>query len=95
MEGLQLAFRIKEENYSIVLNAARLDLSIQADSLHLFSVGEGIAYGSTIMNFFIVGAPVSEFQFEAPNSYGNIEFIGQEVRNWKRNEIGTSLSPLR
>ena len=37
------------------------------------------------MNFFIVGAPVSEFQFEAPNSYGNIEFIGQEVRNWKRN----------
>ena len=85
MEGLQLAFRIKEENYSIVLNAARLDLSIQADSLHLFSVGEGIAYGSTIMNFFIVGAPVSEFQFEAPNSYGNIEFIGQEVRNWKRN----------
>jgi len=84
LPGLQLAFRIKEEDWSIVLNAARLDLTIQADSLHLFSIGEGIAYGSTIINFFIVGAPVSEFKFEAPESYGNIEFIGQEVRNWKR-----------
>lgn len=84
LSGLQLAYRIKDENWELTLNAERLDLTIQADSLHLFSIGEGIAYGSTIMNFFIVGAPVSEFSFSAPESYGNVEFIGQEVRNWKR-----------
>ena len=82
--GLQLAFRIKEEDWQLQLNATKLDLTIQADTLHLFSIGEGIAYGSSIMNFFIVGAPVSEFNFTAPESYGNVEFIGQEVRNWKR-----------
>ena len=84
LEGLQLAYRIKDENWQLTLNAEQLDLTIQADSLHLFSIGEGIAYGSTVMNFFIVGAPVSEFSFTAPETYGNVEFIGQEVRNWKR-----------
>ncbi len=82
--GLQLAYRIKDSNWKLNLNASKLDLTVQVDSLHLFSIGEGIAYGSSVMNFFIVGAPVSEFSFTAPESYGNVEFIGQEVRNWKR-----------
>ena len=38
-----------------------LKLDFQADGFHLFSIGEGIAYGSSTMNFFISGAPVSAF----------------------------------
>ena len=37
----------------------RLAQSIQADALHLFSIGEGVAYGSSVLNYTVSGAPVA------------------------------------
>ena len=45
-----------EAPWEAAMRVERLPQSINADVLHLFSIGEGIAYGSSTMNFFISGA---------------------------------------
>ena len=37
---------------------------MQADALNLFSIGEGIAYGSSLINYVVSGAPVAAFKVE-------------------------------
>ena len=44
------------------MHVERLPQTVQADVFHLFSIGEGIAYGSSVMNYVVSGAPVSAFQ---------------------------------
>jgi hypothetical protein len=66
----------------------RLPQSIQADVFHLFSVGEGIAYGSSTMNYLISGAPISAFRVELSDEYFNVEFTGKDVRNWQKTTNG-------
>lgn len=82
VEDLQLAWRLREEAWSATVASERLELSVQADALHLFSVAEGIAYGSTLLNYQISGAPVSVLRVSAPTNYSNLEFVGREIRNW-------------
>jgi hypothetical protein len=79
---LQLAWRLRDETWSATVESERLELSVQADALHLFSVAEGIAYGSTLLNYQISGAPVSTLRVIAPSNYSNVEFVGKEIRNW-------------
>ena len=43
------------------MRVERLPQTVQADVFHLFSIGEGIAYGSSVMNYVVSGAPVSAF----------------------------------
>ena len=54
--GIQAAFRLSEPAWEAALRVERLPQSIQADVFHLFSIGEGVAYGSSTMNFLISGA---------------------------------------
>src|SRR4029453_13527802 len=67
-----------------MLVVERLPQTFQADAFHLFSIGEGIAYGSSVMNYLISGAPVSAFRVELTNEYFNVEFTGKDIRNWQR-----------
>jgi hypothetical protein len=86
--GLQVAFRINESSWQAGLSVERMAQSIQADVFHLFSVGEGIAYGSSLMNFVVSGAPVSVLETELSAEYFNVEFTGKNVRNWQKTERG-------
>ncbi len=86
--GLQVAFRLSEPAWQAGLSVERMAQSIQADVFHLFSVGEGIAYGSSLINYVVSGAPVSVLETELSAEYGNVEFTGKNVRNWQKTERG-------
>ena len=61
---------------------------------HLYSIKEGIVYGSVLLNYFVVGAPAGEWRIEVPPSAGNIDVVGQNVRrDWRRegNQVVVSL----
>src|ERR1035438_2439407 len=62
--------------------------TVQADGFHLFSIGEGIAYGSSVMNYMVSGAPVSSFRVELSDEYFNVEFTGKDIRNWQKTDGG-------
>ncbi|HEY1173054.1 MAG TPA: hypothetical protein VGH19_16925 [Verrucomicrobiae bacterium] len=89
IEGIQAAFRLSEHNWEAVMRVERLPQSIQADAFHLFSIGEGIAYGSSTINFAISGAPVSSFLISLSEEYSNVEFTGKDLRsNWQKTTNG-------
>jgi hypothetical protein len=86
--GLQTAFRISDGKWQASLRVERLPAMVQADAFHLFSVAEGIAYGSSVLNYVISGAPVSTFPVELSNEYFNVEFTGKDIRNWQKSTNG-------
>ena len=61
---------------------------IQADAFHLFSIGEGVAYGSSVLNYVVSGAPVLAFKVELSDEYFNVEFTGKDIRNWQKTDGG-------
>ena len=92
--GLQQAFRQREADWSATLNVEALGQSVQADVFHLYSLKEGVVYGSILINYFVVGAPANEWRIELPESVGNIDIVGQNVRrDWRRegNQVIVSL----
>ncbi len=89
LAGIQAAFRLTDPDWQAILRVERLPQSVQADVFHLFSIGEGIAYGSSTMNFFVSGAPVSSFEVSLSDEYFNVEFTGKDLRgNWQRTTNG-------
>ncbi|HVJ47335.1 MAG TPA: hypothetical protein VM511_13160, partial [Luteolibacter sp.] len=51
----------------------------------LYSLKEGAVYGSVLMNFFVVGAPSTEWRISVPPGIGNLDVSGQNVgRDWRR-----------
>jgi hypothetical protein len=83
--GLQQAWRLREEDWSAELRVEALGQSVQADVFHLYSLKEGVVYGSVLLNYFVVGAPASEWRVEVPPALGNIDVTGQNVRrDWRR-----------
>jgi len=86
--GLQSAFRLSEPDWQATMRVERLPQTVQADVFHLFSIGEGIAYGSSVMNYVVSGAPVSAFRVELSDEYFNIEFTGKDIRNWEKTTNG-------
>ena len=86
--GIQAAFRLSDPAWEATLHVERLPQTVQADVMHLFSIGEGIAYGSSVMNYLVSGAPVSAFKVELSDEYFNVEFTGKDIRNWQKTEGG-------
>jgi hypothetical protein len=84
LTGIQSAFRLSEPAWQATMRIERLPQTLQADGLHLFSIGEGIAYGSSVINYVVSGAPVSTFRIELSEEYFNVEFTGKDVRNWQK-----------
>ncbi len=88
VDSIQSAYRIQEPVWQISLGVERVAMSVQVDAFHLFSVGQGVSYGSTLLNYFITGAPLATLKFQVAESLSNAEFVGREVRNWKRTADG-------
>jgi hypothetical protein len=88
LEGIQAAFRLNETAWEATLHVERLPQTIQAGALHLFSIGEGIAYGSSVINYMVSGAPVAAFKIELSGEYYNVEFTGKDLRNWQKTDGG-------
>jgi len=86
--NLQAAFRLSDPGWSATLRVERLPQTVQVDGFHLFSISEGVAYGSSVMNYLVSGAPVSAFRVELSDEYFNVEFTGKDVRNWTRTTNG-------
>jgi len=86
--NIQSAFRLNEAAWEATLRVERLPQTVQADVFHLFSIAEGVAYGSSLMNYVISGAPVSSFRVELSDEYFNVEFTGKDVRNWQKTTNG-------
>ena len=93
-QGLQQAFRLRETKWQVPLTVEALGQSIQADVFHLYSLKAGAAYGSVLINYFVVGAPATEWKISVPAAIGNIDVTGQNVgRDWRR-EDDTVIVPL-
>ena len=88
MAGLQSAFRLDDAAWEATLRVERLPQTVQADVFHLFSIGEGIAYGSSVINYVVTGAPVSAFRVELSDEYFNVEFTGKDIGTPKKVEGG-------
>lgn len=88
LDGIQTAFRLTDSAWEASLHVERLPQTVQASALHLFSIGEGIAYGSSIINYVVSGAPIAAFKIELSGDYYNVEFTGKDVRNWQPVEGG-------
>jgi hypothetical protein len=81
--GIQTAFRLSDADWRATMRVERLPQTVQADVFHLFSIGEGIAYGSSVMNYVVSGAPLSVFRVELSGEYYNVEFTGKDIRGWQ------------
>src|SRR6185503_10105238 len=86
--GIQSAFRLNDPAWQATLRVERLPQTVQADAFHVFSIGEGIAYGSSVMNYVVSGAPVSAFRLQLSPEYFNVEFTGKDIRNWQKTDGG-------
>ncbi|MDX1680245.1 MAG: hypothetical protein R3242_05900 [Akkermansiaceae bacterium] len=92
--GLQQAFRLRDMSWSLDLKVEALGQSVQADVFHLYSLKSGAAYGSVIINYFVVGSPATEWRIEVPEGVGNIDVSGLNVgRDWRK-EGNTVIVPL-
>ena len=61
-----------------------LDRSIASDVFHLYSLSEETVYGSSLINYFVTGSPVSQWKLTVPESLGNVMVDGKDVRTWRR-----------
>ncbi|HIG31287.1 MAG TPA: hypothetical protein EYQ50_27170 [Verrucomicrobiales bacterium] len=84
LDRVQAAYRLRNGNWNATLSVERMEQSIQVDALHLYTISQGIAYGSSVLNYLIAGAPVSTFLVEVPTDVENIEFTGNDIRNWEQ-----------
>ncbi len=83
--GLQQAWRLRDPEWTAEVGVEALGQSVVADVFHLYSIKEGIVYGSVLVNYFVVGAPATEWRIEVPASVGNVDVVGQNVqRDWRR-----------
>lgn len=81
---LQQAFRIREPGWSATMQIELLERNVQSDVFHLYSLSQETVYGSALINYFVTGAPVSEWKIAMPAAMGNVMVDGQDVRTWRR-----------
>ncbi|MFT7444186.1 MAG: hypothetical protein ACI9AF_001087, partial [Granulosicoccus sp.] len=91
--NLQQAFRIRAQKWSAGMKVEALSQNVQADSFHLYSLKEGTAYVSVLLNFFVTGAPVNEWKLTLPAGIEHLDVAGRDIRDYRRVE-GTLVVPL-
>ena len=94
LTGIQTAFRLSDPDWLATMHVERLPQTVQADVFHLFSIGQGIAYGSSVINYSVSGAPLSEFHVGLPDDYLNVEFTGDGIRSWEKTTNGYTVQLL-
>ncbi|HTB63970.1 MAG TPA: LysM domain-containing protein, partial [Opitutales bacterium] len=83
LDNLQTAWRFREEPWSATVRVEHLASSVQADTLHIFSIGQEIMLGSTVINYNIAGAPVDVLRLQNTGGYRNVAFTGLNKPNAK------------
>ncbi len=76
----RLAYRFRQSDWSLTILAGKKPSAIRTESFHLISLGEGRAYGSVAISYFITGSPVDKLKFTLPETLRNVQFIGRDVR---------------
>lgn len=92
--NLQQAFRIRGEAWKATMTIEALSQNVQADVFHLYSLKEEVAYVSVLVNFFITGAPVTQWELVVPEGIEHLNVDGRDVRDSRVNEEGTVVVPL-
>jgi len=80
-DDLQQAFRIRGRDWSVTLRIESLPQSVQADVFHLYALEDRTAYASVLLNYFVTGAPVSEWKLKIPPGAENVCVEGLDVRS--------------
>ena len=78
----KVAYRFREKGWSLELLAAERPANVRSEAFHLISLGEGVAHGNVVVNYFISGAPVDELNFLIPETLKSVEFVSREIRRW-------------
>ncbi|MCB1098236.1 MAG: hypothetical protein KDN22_21875 [Verrucomicrobiae bacterium] len=84
VNGLQLAYRVREADWTASVTMEALGQNVQTDVFHLYLLKEGIVYGSIVVDYFIVGSPVSQYRLNVPTDIGNLAVDGSDVQGWRR-----------
>ena len=63
-----------------------LSQNVQADTFHLYSLKEGMAYVSVLVNYFVTGAPVNEWVLSLPEGVKNLDVEGRDIRDYITDE---------
>ena len=91
-DALQQTFRIREAAWKLAVKVERLAQAVQTDVLHQYQVGEGSVLAGTVVNYVIVGSPLSTLRFNVPAEARNLEFTGGDIRGWKRDGDSVEVS---
>jgi hypothetical protein len=91
--NLQQAFRIRSANWSASMEIKALSQNVQADTYHFYSLQEGTAYVSVLLNYFVTGAPVNEWRLALPEGLQNLSVDGRDMRDYRQVE-GELVVPL-
>ena len=91
---LQQAFRIRGETWKASMLIEALDQNVQADVFHLYSLKEEVAYVSVLVNFFVTGAPVDQWELKVPEGIEHLNVDGRDVRDSRVSEQGVITVPL-
>ena len=83
-DQLQVAYRLRDPNWTAQLGIERLAASIQAESFHLFSLGDGVSYASTIITYQMSGAPTQHLSLGLDSRFENVDLFGPNIRDWRR-----------
>lgn len=86
LPDLQQAFRIREPGWSASISVETLPRNVQADAFHLFTLRDRTAFASVLLNYFVTGAPVSEWEIELPKDVANVAVDGRDIRTWRVEE---------
>lgn len=84
--NLQQAFRIRGESWKATMTIEALSQNVQADVFHLYSLKEGVAYVSVLVNYFVTGAPVNQWDLTLPVGIEHLSVDGRDVRDSRVDE---------
>lgn len=84
--NLQQAFRIRTPDWSAGMEIKALSQNVQADTYHFYSLQEGTAYVSVLLNYFVTGAPVSEWRLVLPDGIEHLSVDGRDMRDYRQVE---------
>ncbi|MFO0944123.1 MAG: hypothetical protein U0930_25725 [Pirellulales bacterium] len=82
--NLQQAFRLREPTWTATVQIEQIERSVQSDIFHLYSLSQGVVYGSALINYSVTGSPVAEWKLQVPTALSNVTVDGPEIRSWRR-----------
>ncbi|MDD5698317.1 MAG: hypothetical protein PHH77_06845 [Victivallaceae bacterium] len=76
---LQFSYLFRTPDWGGIVKIKHVKGNIVSEIFNLVSVGEGTAYGSSILSFHISGAPTDTLRFIVGDDLKNLEFKGSDI----------------